>query len=252
MLCRDAGSLGGIFLKPVIGLTTSIDDNASGRFSLLNYNYINSITMAGGIPVLIPIIEDKDDINRYADIVDGILFVGGDDISPLYFGENPISKINSISTRRDFIELELFKKAWEKDMPIFGICRGAQVMNVALGGTLYQDIDSQYEGVLGHYPKNISRDELYHSVKLREGSKLSRIFNTDEIKVNSFHHQAVKDLGKGLTISAESSEGIIEGIEAEDKRFVVGVQWHPEGLTLRYPEFQKLFCAFVNSCKLSK
>lgn len=235
-------------MKPVIGVTTFIDDKANNKLSSLNYNYINSIILAGGIPVLIPIIEDEEDINRFTDIVDGILFTGGGDISPLYFGENPTGKINSISTRRDFIELKLFKKAWEKNMPMLGICRGLQLINVALGGTLYQDIDSQFEGVLGHHPNDILRDELYHTVKLKEGSSLFDIFKTDEISVNSFHHQAIRELGKGLTISALSCEGIIEGVEAKDKRFVVGVQWHPEALTVRYPEFQKLFCAFVNSC----
>lgn len=235
-------------MKPVIGVTTFIDDKANNKLSSLNYNYINSIILAGGIPVLIPIIEDEEDINRFTDIVDGILFTGGGDISPLYFGENPTGKINSISTRRDFIELKLFKKAWEKNMPMLGICRGLQLINVALGGTLYQDIDSQFEGVLGHHPNDILRDELYHTVKLKEGSSLFDIFKTDEIGVNSFHHQAIKQLGKGLTISALSCEGIIEGVEANDKRFVVGVQWHPEALTVRYPEFQKLFYAFINSC----
>lgn len=239
-------------MKPIIGLTTYIDDKSSSKLSFLSYSYVNSVVLAGGIPVLIPIIEDSDDISRYIDTVDGILFAGGEDISPLYFGENPIGKINNTSTRRDFLELELFKKAWERDMPIFGICRGVQLMNVALGGTLYQDIDSQFDGVLGHHPDNIGRDELYHTVKIKEGSRLFSIFNTDEIKVNSFHHQAIKDLGKGLTVNAKSSEGIIEGVEAQDKRFAVGVQWHPECLTLRYHEFNKLFCEFVNSCGLLK
>jgi putative glutamine amidotransferase len=138
------------------------------------------------------------------------------------------------------------------DMPVLGICRGIQLMNAASGGTLYQDIYEQCEGVFGHNPMKTPVDSLYHTVKIEKGSKLHEIFQSDSLKVNSFHHQAVKRTASNFKVTALSPDGIIEGIEDRTRDFVVGVQWHPEDLSIKYPEFLKLFIKFVEHAYIFK
>jgi len=232
-------------MKPVIGITTYTGEGSA--YYSVNSTYIDSVFAAGGIPVQIPVIDDEKDFESYMNILDGIIFTGGIDISPLTYGENPVSKINAISSRRDAYEIRLFKKAYADNMPIMGICRGNQLVNVALGGSLYQDINAQIPGSYGHFPDMASMDELYHSVDFVKGSKLHQIFGAEKMNVNSFHHQAIKKLGDGLVISAMSEDGIVEGVEAADSRFLIGVQWHPEGLTKRCPIFLKLFESLVSA-----
>jgi putative glutamine amidotransferase len=235
-------------VKPVIGLTTYYEDKPRRTLTSVSNNYINSVINAGGLPIMIPITNDDWNINKYIDMLDGILFTGGEDISPILFGENPLKQVTYISTDRDTHEIAMFKKAYEKNIPILGICRGIQLMNVAQGGTLYQDIDAQIQGALGHGPMENPVNELYHTVSIQKESILFNIFQTDELKVNSFHHQSIKDLGSDLKVTALSTEGIIEGVESCQKDFVVGVQWHPEDLTAKYPLFLKLFQQFILAC----
>jgi putative glutamine amidotransferase len=234
-------------MKAIIGLTTFLGGRSRSFLSSVNDDYIYSVSAGGGVPVNIPISHNEEDYDSYIDILDGILFTGGDDILPIYYGENPLKEVDSICSVRDEHEFKLFNKAYEKKMPIFGICRGAQLINVALGGNLYQDINSQIRDSLGHYPSQSSDDELYHSVKIKKESKLWNIFNEDKIYVNSFHHQSVKKLGSNLIATAVSEDGIIEGIESTEDRFLIGVQWHPECLTKRYPTFLKLFRTFIEA-----
>ncbi len=228
--------------KPIIGLTTY--QRERNAYCVVVTDYIDSVFAAGGIPVNIPTIENEDDYDYYMKMLDGILFTGGVDINPKFYGEEPLKEINSIVSAKDTCELGLFKKAYEKGMPIFGVCRGSQLINVALGGKLYQDINRQIPNSFGHYPNNISEDELYHSVNIAEGSRLHNIMGEDKLYVNSFHHQAIKTLGSNLVVSAVSSDNIIEAIESNENRFLLGVQWHPEVLTKKYPEFLKLFSQF--------
>jgi putative glutamine amidotransferase len=205
--------------------------------------------MAGGIPVLIPIIDSRQNIDFYINKIDGLLLTGGEDVSPIMYGENPTKEVTQISPQRDEQEYELFLQAYIRNLPVLGICRGVQLMNSALGGTLYQDIYTQRENSLGHCPMDTPVDNLYHSVKINKESKLYSIFQKEEILVNSFHHQSLKDISKEFTVSAMSSDGIVEGIENVNRKFAIGVQWHPEDLTKKYPEFLKLFDAFTASCK---
>lgn len=235
-------------MKPIIGITTFNESKPRKDYNSVSRNYIRSIQLAGGLPVLIPVANIEEDLLQYVKQIDGILFTGGEDISPLYYGENPIKELTLTSSERDEYELKLFKKAYDSSLPILGICRGIQLINVALGGTLYQDINAQLTGSLGHLPAENPVNELYHTIDLNKKSKLYEIFREGRLKVNSFHHQAVKDLGNGLTVSALSSDGIIEGVEAVEKDYLIGVQWHPEDLTLRYPLFIKLFESFVKAC----
>ncbi|HYF75230.1 MAG TPA: gamma-glutamyl-gamma-aminobutyrate hydrolase family protein [Candidatus Nitrosocosmicus sp.] len=229
--------------KPLIGLTTYKRER--GAYCVVVTEYVYSVFAAGGIPVMIPNIDDESDYDYYIDMLDGILFTGGVDINPRCYGEQPLREVNGIATYKDQYELGLFKKAYEKVMPIFGICRGNQLINVALGGKLYQDINRQLPDSFGHYPTDTPEDELYHSVKLVEGSKLHGIMEKDELYVNSFHHQAIKTLGSNLVVTAVSKDNIIEAVESTEDRYLLGVQWHPECLTRRYPIFLNLFKRFV-------
>lgn len=230
-------------LKPIIGITT-FESEIAGYHTINSY-YINSVFDAGGIPVNIPIIHDEEDYDAYLNIIDGIIFTGGLDISPLTYDENPLKEVNIISSIRDKYEFGLFKKAYERKLPILGICRGHQLANIALGGSLYQDIYTQVPDILGHRPKGISSDELYHSINVEKDSKLYNIFQSEKIFVNSNHHQSIKKLGKNLAVSAVSEDGIIEAIEATDQRFFIGVQFHPECLTKKHPQFLNLFKALI-------
>lgn len=236
-------------MKPVIGITTFNKHKEQREYNSIDCNYINSVILAGGLPVLLPIIDNKEDIKEYLNNIDGLIFSSGEDILPVIYGENPINELRAISTKRDYFEIELFKLAYDMDKPILGICRGIQLINVASGGTLYQDIYVQRENTLGHSPKEIERNSLYHFIDIEKGSKLFDIFNEEKIMVNSFHHQSVKNVSQGFKITARSYDGIIEAIEAKNKKFVVGVQWHPEALAMNYKEFAKLFEQFIDAAK---
>lgn len=236
-------------MKPIIGITTFIESKPKKDYCSVSNNYIYSVQKAGGIPILIPIDDNIENIASYSEIIDGILFTGGEDVSPLKYGEDPLKQVDGISEDRDNFELQLFQEVYKKNIPILGICRGTQLINIALGGSLYQDINSQIPDSFGHLPKNTMVNNLYHSVKIEEDSRLFNIFNTKELNVNSFHHQAIKKVGTDLKTVAFSSDGIIEAVESTGERFLVAVQWHPEDLTKKYSEFLKIFEVFVHSAK---
>ncbi len=234
-------------MKPIIGLTTFKEIKTTWTYNNVSYNYVNSVLLAGGVPIMIPILKDTEDIDRYLDIVDGLIFTGGEDVAPLLYGENPIKEVTCICSDRDNMELNLFKRAYEKGVPIFGVCRGLQLINVALGGTLYQDINSQIKDSLGH-SVDMAGDELYHSMKVEKDSKLYEVFQREMVDINSFHHQSVKDLGKDLKVSAYSEDGIVEAFESTNDKFIMAVQFHPEALIPRHMEFINLFKYFITKC----
>lgn len=236
-------------MKPIIGITVYNEIRLRKIYSAINNDYITSVQKAGGIPVLIPINNNIENIKVYSDKIDGIIFTGGEDISPLNYNENPLRQVQCISDERDEFELQLFNEVYKKHIPILGICRGLQLINVALGGNLYQDINFQIPDSYGHAPKHTLRYNLYHSVDIQENSKLFDIFKTKDLKVNSFHHQAIKDLGIDLKVTAVSSDGIVESIESLKENFLVAVQWHPENLVERHCEFLKLFEALIYNAK---
>lgn len=231
--------------KPIIGLTTY--ERERRVYCVVVTDYVRSVFEAGGLPVPVPTVAGDEDRDAYLDLLDGILFTGGADIHPACYGEEPLKEVNGLAPYKDDYELGLFRKAYERRMPIFGICRGSQLINVGLGGTLYQDLNVQVPGAFGHYPGEMPEEELYHSVDVAAGSRLAGIMGAGTIHVNSFHHQAVKTLGAHLQVGAVSRDHIVESIEGEDGRFLLGVQWHPECLTRRYPEFLKLFRSFVEA-----
>lgn len=216
--------------------------------NLINYTYINAVIKGGGIPVIIPILKDVKDIERYQDIIDGIIFTGGGDISSLYFNEEPTREVVDICRDRDITEMELFYKAYERNIPIFGICRGTQLVNIALGGDIYQDIYSQIPNVSGHTCGN-NVQEGYHTISILKESILFDIFKKEKLVVNSQHHQAIRKLGDNLKITATSNDGIIEAIESTNDKFILGVQFHPEAMAIKYDEFIKPFTFFIEKCK---
>lgn len=232
--------------KPLIGVSTTIMDDSKYTLNRLN---VESIEKAGGIAVLLPSTDNEDLIEQYGELLDGLLLSGGDDVDPMYFGEEPHQKMRDITPARDRFELAMARLFFMKNKPVLGICRGAQVMNVAAGGNLYQDIYSQIgESVMQHGQKLLGK---YHSqtAELLEGSVLSEIYEKTHLRINSFHHQAVKDVGEGFVASAHTSDGVIEAIESRKYTFAVGVQWHPELLIHSdNDESLQIFERFITSC----
>lgn len=221
--------------RPVIGIT----GNYADQTCTLAEGYYQSVLKAGGIPVIIPprYVEEGDDcsdLTGVLDNIDGIVFSGGGDPNPLLFGEEPVVQLHSITPERDLQELKLVRMAYDRQIPMLGICKGIQMINAALGGTLYQDIHSQKEGgVWVKHSQDEDRRFPSHTVKVENGTLLHKLFGRDTLQVNSFHHQACKDIAPCLRLSAISPDGIIEAIESNEYKSILGVQWHPETFVLR-------------------
>lgn len=213
-------------MKPRIGMIIR-RSATEDRFSI-GQNDIYSIVNAGGMPVLIPSYDNNDDIDAQLDGIDALYVPGGADVSPLVYGEEPIEEQGASRRSNDIFESEIIRRAAARKLPVLGICRGAQIVNVAFGGTLYQDIKSQYVGAIRHRQAD-KNCELTHTVTVLENTTLAEICGTGKLQVNSFHHQAVKVPGNGLRVSATASDGMIECVESEDG-LVLGIQWHPETL----------------------
>ena len=243
-------------MRPLIGITCSMGlgiysmtmDNLPQEQHRMNDTYIQAVLQAGGIPVVLPSYEDPELLRQAVDRLDGVLLSGGVDVDPVHYSRRPNAHLGTVSPRRDAAELAIARYVLrETKKPLLGICRGIQVMNVALGGSLYIDLPD--EGKLAHSLGMYPRWEVTHGIRVEPGTRLAEIMGAGEGRVNSFHHQAVKDLGEGFVISAQSAEdGVPEAIELPGDRFVLGVQWHPEELTAR-PEARKLFRAFVAACE---
>lgn len=238
--------------KPIIAITTSTFTPSSGMVRAhIAQAYIDAIQIAGGIPLLVSASVLPEYAEAIATKVDGLLLTGGGDVAPEIFDGLVCSQISSVDHHRDAIELALTKRFHEIDKPLLGICRGAQVMNIALGGTLYTDIltqfvtDIQHENQGSNTPE--TRREIVHPVKLIKNTLLASIYNLDETEVNSFHHQAIQNLAQDLIETAYAPDGILEAIEDPTKNFFLGVQWHPEWLTYQ-PQTRALFSAFISAC----
>lgn len=219
-------------MQPVIGITTNYGTNSYGQpLILLQRSYAKAIRQAGGVPVLIPSLIAEDGWDAIFARLDGILFSGGGDIGLEHSPGDPHPRIDDVDLERDSVELKMLNAAAADGKPFLGICRGCQVMNVALGGTLYTHIPDQLPGSLDHsYPGNM-RTVLVHQVKIEEGTRIAEIFGEPIIQVNSLHHQGLRDIAPSLRVAGHAPDGLVEAIELPDHPFGVAVQWHPEWLT---------------------
>ena len=214
-------------MKPIIGISV----NYKEQTSRIADAYVQAVQRAGGVPLLIPIMEDSATLELAMRQIDGLLLSGGADIDPSYFNEEAIPELGDVDSKRDFYDYTLIELARRYQIPILGICRGMQVLNVCFGGNLYQDIYAQQTAELLNHSQEEARDVETHSVTIVANSQLSRIIGSTTVETNSFHHQAVKDIGKGLQSVATTSDGICEGIESTNYP-IIGVQWHPENLAV--------------------
>lgn len=254
----------GCKMKPLIGICANyLSNDAAGmaagigaknqEWQMLADDYIVAIERAGGVPVILPITEDVETLTPLLQKIDGILFSGGSDMDPNYYGEYPKFGLGLIEPKRDAHEVKLAKKIlFEMDVPVLGICRGMQLLTVATGGTLYQDLQSQKPDGINHSVIKALRHHAFHPVAIEKDSLLYEIYQTDELGVNSFHHQAVKHMGQGFKATMLAPDGIIEGMEWQaNDRFVVAVQWHPEMMEDKVSTIRPIFNAFVDRCKLA-
>jgi putative glutamine amidotransferase len=233
-------------MRPVVGIT--LGDGGRPGFHAMREDYVRSVEQAGAVPVVLPPLR-AEDVAALVGRLDGVLLSGGVDLDPVLFSQAPHPKLGQVNRRRDDFELALTRAALRQDLPILAICRGHQVLNVATGGTLIQDIPSLVKGANVHDARG-PRWRRAHRVELEPQSRLREILGQDTIPVNSFHHQAVDRLGEGLVVSARSPEdGVVEGIEMPTRRFVVAVQWHPESFWSRPDSFQPLFDAHAEACR---
>ncbi|NMB46169.1 MAG: gamma-glutamyl-gamma-aminobutyrate hydrolase family protein [Firmicutes bacterium] len=233
-------------MKPIIGITCGHTPDANGRY-YVNEPYVKCVEAAGGVPLLLPGMGDERDTREVMQYVDGILLPGGVDLDPVHFGEEPLEGLGTVNPEWDRLELVVARLALERDLPILGICRGIQLLNVAAGGSLYQDIPSQINGQRIQHSQRAPRWHPTHTITIERGSLLEQALGTPKARVNSFHHQAVKIPGVGFSITAKSRDGIIEGLESHSHRFACGVQWHPELMVKHYPEQLELFRKLIAS-----
>ena len=246
-------------MRPWIGITCNFDEDDTistatdlgtpGQdWNYLAGDYITAIEEAGGLPVLLPRCGDPSILESLLARLDGVLISGGHDVDPAQYGSPVQSYCGKLSPQRDALDLYVLRYALEHKMPLLGICRGIQILNAALGGTLYQDL--QKEGSFSPHTKvsDGRRNYPVHSVALAEHSRLRQIFGADEIPVNSFHHQAVREPAPGTTVAAVSADGVIEAMELPGEPFVVAVQWHPE-MMFDSTQQKCLFRAFIQACQ---
>jgi putative glutamine amidotransferase len=230
---------------PLIGVSMSITVGTSTERAYVNSTYLNAIQQAGGVPVALPAQLSPRSWERLAAGLDGLLLTGGGDIDPALFGEAPHPALSDVAPIRDTFEAAAARWALERGVPLLCVCRGMQVLNVALGGTLYQDVGTEPGTQLEHRQKG-PRNEPTHKVKVTPGSRLAEVMGADEVEVNSMHHQAVKSLGQGLAACAWAPDQIVEGIELPSADgFVLAVQWHPEELIGHSEPARRLFSALV-------
>lgn len=231
--------------KPIIGLTPSVDEEHNR--CLVQPGYLESIQLSGGLPLMLPLTDREEDIARFVELCDGFLFVGGPDIEPWRYGQELLPECGAQNVQRDAMEWKLMEAALAADKPILGVCRGIQVLNTVLGGTLYQDIPSQYKTELCHSMPEPPYNRTAHPFRVVEGTPLAK-FSIPE-GINSRHHQAVLDLAPGLEIMAYAADGIIEAVRMPEKRFVWAVQWHPEAFWEEEGMNIELFRALVEAAK---
>lgn len=238
----DSELIPGIKRFPLIGISTDI----SPKRTAVNTAYVQSVILSGGIPYMIPVTDNVEILRQIVSRLDGIVFTGGEDIQPMYYGDLPYEKLEEVSPARDTFDLMVLKMAADRNIPILGICRGLQLMNVAFGGTLYQDLPTQHPSSVNHRQKE-SGTTPTHPISIIKESKLAEITGQEVLQVNTFHHQAIRELAPGFKITAWAPDSIAEAIEAYPIRQMIGVQFHPEIFTAAGDTtMHKLFKFLVN------
>ena len=242
--------------RPVIGITTQTLEaipEQLPRCWVMSQRYVQVLVRASAVPWVIPLLEhDEATLRAIYERTDALFLPGGVDIDPATYGETPTPACGRTDPARDWTELLLTRWALADRKPVLAVCRGAQILNVAVGGTLYQDIGAEHPSAVKHdqFPTGgCRRDDLSHDVRLAPGSRLATLLETDVLPVNSMHHQGIARLAPGLTAVALASDGLIEGVEGTDDRFVLGVQWHPEDLVDVDPRMRRLFDAFIAAAR---
>ena len=232
--------------KPLIGLMPLVDEERASYWMLPEY--MKGVGDAGGVAMMLPLTDNEDSIVQIADAMDGFIFTGGPDVAPALYGEEKLPECGALCEGRDAMEKRLLSAALKRNKPVLGICRGLQLMNVALGGSLYQDLPTQHPSEICHSQK-APYDAPCHDVQLLEGSLLHNLLGKETTAVNSRHHQAIKELAPGMKAMAYSPDGLIEAICMPDKDFVWAVQWHPEHSCMVNPDSAKIFKVFVDAAR---
>lgn len=238
-------------IKPIIAIICPVAVGGGFMEYRLPNAYFAAVTAAGGAPVILPYSPDGEVIKSYIEACDGILFAGGKDIDPRHYGEERSSLCGETEDLRDGFELAVARVALAYDKPTLGICRGAQLLNVALGGSLYQDIEGELATTVSHRQAE-PEDSPSHSVTVIKDSPLYNIVGQTNMPANSFHHQAIKKLGAGLRAMAHTEDGIIEAIYSINHRYLYAYQWHPERLALRDTANRLIFSDFISACTHAK
>ncbi|MGL4608003.1 MAG: gamma-glutamyl-gamma-aminobutyrate hydrolase family protein [Eubacteriaceae bacterium] len=234
--------------KPLIGILPLYDSKQKSYW--MYPGYLQGVIAGGGIPVVLSVLDNPNDIKIIASQFDGFLLTGGQDIDPKYYGEQPLTTCNEIYPPRDFMEKMLVLEVIKMNKPILGVCRGLQLLNVVLGGTLYQDIEAQMERKINLlHGQTTNFDNPIHEVIIKKESRLYKIMKTEKTRVNSMHHQGIAKLSPRVLSSAVSEDGLVEAIEIPEIDFGIAVQWHPEFLWEKDPKELSLFKEFVGEAK---
>ena len=242
-------------MQPLIGIPCAgnVRSHTNYRRFAVGQSYCRALALAGGAPILIPLLEDGRALQAIYDRLDGLLLAGGGDIEPRHFGQKRLARLGSVDRPRDQSELWLTRRAFDDDLPVLAICRGVQMLAVALGGTLVQDISAQVPSALRHdFHGGHPRNYLGHEVIVEHGTRLADILGAERTRVNSLHHQSVRDVPPALQVAARAPDGVVEAVEAPAKRFVLGVQWHPEELVGDDPGMARLFKTLIEAAGASR
>lgn len=235
-------------MKPIIGVVPSINEKTKHYY--INIENTEAIILAGGCPLILPYTAYEDDIRQLVNKIDGLYITGGNDVDPEYFNEAPHEKLGEVNPIRDAFELKLLTCILPVNKPVLGVCKGMQMINTVLGGDLYQDITSQVKTKLIQHSQKSQMIYPSHAIHIKEETKLHLITSKTKMRVNSYHHQAVRRLGRNLIISGESDDGIIEAIESTAHPFVIGLQWHPECMVRGEDNSsKKIYESFIAACK---
>lgn len=245
-------------MAQIIGITATLKEDIDaiaerplGKFVRTDLDYVEGVAGAGGVPVVLPPAGDERTAEAIVGSLDGLLLSGGSDLDPGYYGERPVPELGPTIPERDVFEMALVGLALRRGIPVFGICRGMQVLNVALGGTLYQDLPSQWSGNVLKHRQDTPKWQPTHEVEVRDGSYISEVMGREVVKVNSYHHQGIKELADGLVATGWSPDGVVEAVEAADlsEQWLLGVQWHAEAMRGAGPQQESLFEAHVSAAE---